>query len=1498
MIARSRPQLPLSHPSAVALATLLLASLALRLYGLNWDGGQYLHPDERYIAEVTATRIHLEWPPPVSSLLDPKTSGLNPRSADPTNGAYRDFPYGALPLLVTDAVAEVCTWVSGADWHSYGQIYRVGRALSALFDTLTVLIVFLIGARVYSRRAGLFAASIAAGAPMSIQLAHFFTTDSWLSFFVAMCLYCAIRAGESGRGRWFALTGGAFGLAMATKGSVFALAGLVVATGVCDAWRRRYRDAECRRSIVVSIRRVATAGLAAVLAFGLFEPYALVNPEIYLASLRTQADIVRGTFDVPFTRVYVGTTPVLYQVDQLVRWGLGPVAGLLSLGGLIFVLRRAWHRRTAGHVLIVAWVLGYGIVVAVPEAKFLRYLSPMLPVLALSAGVALDAVWRWIAHLTRPILAAAVVGILLLGMGGSAAAFSSIYRHENTRVQASQWIFAWAPPGSSFTSEYWDDSLPLEMGPGISSRDRQYQTVKMNLYDDRPPVDVANDIYRILSQVDYVAISSNRLLASIPQSPWRYPVQTRYYELLQSGQLGFAPVIEFAGSPRIGPLSFNDDDADESLINYDHPHVRLYKKTELVDRPTYDQLMSWAMHRPWSATRHQARPSLLLNGPVGNLPVVGDARWSDRLTGHSVGALGVWIAFLVLLQLIGRPIARWVFGGFADQGWGLYRLTGLLLAGYLVWLAASIHLAEFRAAWCWLALAIVLLAGLRLRSRGHRGSVAEMARAGWTAEAIFWLTFGVFLLFRYLNPDSWHLIWGGERPMEFAHLNATLRSANFPPYDPWYADGYINYYYYGLYLIAFSLKATGIPTEIGFNLAQPTVIALLASAGFSVASTIGRDITGRARLSIASGALATIFLVGMGNLSGVTQLLNAQREPYDSFNYWVWAGSRAVTGGITEFPFFTGLYGDLHAHVVALPVTVLAIALAYAIASHSWTTSVEHAGSWRDWPRYVIRVLMLGLVLGTLYATNAWDVPVYAALGAAAVVMAAARLPAHRWRLPLAMASIVALPATAYILFLPFIHHYVALFSSLGRVRAPTHPQQFATHFGGLLTICLLGLMASVMASGRAWPYRWARPAFVVTLLVTLWLGQRVLASRDGDAAHLAGDLMVLLLAAGLGVIAWQQAASRHRLVGAMTVRGAIVAGLGACLIALAAGWTVLAVLAAIAVVACVAWVRSAGSARQFPALMVLAAVLVAAGTELFFVVDNLESLPDWYRMNTVFKFYDQGWVLLSIAGAALLSQALHDGSTAFVRPTRRQSGSASLVANPPAPGGDREGRLHHRRGEAGITARLEWSALVITITVLVVAASLLYPIFAISPRLHQRFTSHLGSGTLNAFDWMDYGQIANADGDTLSFAGDRAAIDWFNHEVAGSPVIAEASFEAYRGNSSRISNGTGLPTIIGWAAPHEQQQRDNNDLSIRVADVRRLYRSDNRLEKLDILRRYNVKYIVVGDVERKWLDGKGQPYATTAGIAAFDAMVGTDAEIAFQSGGTTVYRVRAGGQP
>ncbi len=313
-------------------------------------------------------------------------------------------------------------------------------------------------------------------------------------------------------------------------------------------------------------------------------------------------------------------------------------------------------------------------------------------------------------------------------------------------------------------------------------------------------------------------------------------------------------------------------------------------------------------------------------------------------------------------------------------------------------------------------------------------------------------------------------------------------------------------------------------------------------------------------------------------------------------------------------------------------------------------------------------------------------------------------------------------------------------------------------------------------------------------------------------------------------------------------------------------------------------------------------AAAVGAGTELVVLADDLIG-SDWYRMNTIFKFYNQVWVLLALAGAAFVAKmagearlSSPDGALA-VRPSEANLGIVQGGQAEPLRGV----RDAVRRDPVEVPLGQRWGRTGLVVSALVVAASLLYPLLATKPRLEQRFAAELGSGTLNALDWMEYGSLpvsGMGNGERISFAGDRAAIDWLNRNVPGSPVVAEASIGPYRCNGSRISIGTGLRTIIGWER-HQQQQRYPETLGPRVEDVARLYRSSDPEEKLAILRRYDVGYVVVGPLERLGLsiDQRGGCAAApnAAGIEALERMVGSTLEVAFEAGETTVYRVLPG---
>jgi len=290
--------------------------------------------------------------------------------------------------------------------------------------------------------------------------------------------------------------------------------------------------------------------------------------------------------------------------------------------------------------------------------------------------------------------------------------------------------------------------------------------------------------------------------------------------------------------------------------------------------------------------------------------------------------------------------------------------------------------------------------------------------------------------------------------------------------------------------------------------------------------------------------------------------------------------------------------------------------------------------------------------------------------------------------------------------------------------------------------------------------------------------------------------------------------------------------------------------------------------------VVLAAAGSVIAGVELVFVVDDLASLPDWYRMNTIFKLYYEVWTMLSLLAGVSFAVLISKRSENVTTWVHAPSGFEAVADVQPAP--------RSRRVSLSVAG-----------CVALVALSLVYPAVATLPRLDQRFPGHPGPGTLDALDWMQYGTIVSGNGEVIRFDGDLAAIRWFQENVDSTPVIAEASIGPYRGNGSRFSIALGLPAVLGWDR-HEQQQRYYPEIAQRDADVRELYDTADIIRKQQIIDTYGIEYIIVGDIERKsaWPANPAQRYASPEGLAALEQMVGSSLEVVFDQDGTTVYRV------
>jgi hypothetical protein len=183
--------------------------------------------------------------------------------------------------------------------------------------------------------------------------------------------------------------------------------------------------------------------------------------------------------------------------------------------------------------------------------------------------------------------------------------------------------------------------------------------------------------------------------------------------------------------------------------------------------------------------------------------------------------------------------------------------------------------------------------------------------------------------------------------------------------------------------------------------------------------------------------------------------------------------------------------------------------------------------------------------------------------------------------------------------------------------------------------------------------------------------------------------------------------------------------------------------------------------------------------------------------------------------------------------------------------------------------------------------------------RLAQAMPSSPTQLTLNGLAWMRGGWIETDRGERIDFSGDLDAIRWLRANANGNEVILEASIGPYRGNGARIVAGTGLPSVLGWDR-HERQQRYLPGIDERLSEVRLFYTSADLNRKRVILDRYQVRYVIVGDVERYWRVAAGfagarsddERYATDAGLDAIQRMVGSDLRVAYSSGSTTVYEV------
>ena len=611
---------------------------------------------------------------------------------------------------------------------------------------------------------------------------------------------------------------------------------------------------------------------------------------------------------------------------------------------------------------------------------------------------------------------------------------------------------------------------------------------------------------------------------------------------------------------------------------------------------------------------------------------------------------------------------------------------------------------------------------------------------------------------------------------------------------------------------------------------------------------------------------------------------------YESSNWWWWRSSRPINEytlagqsveglePIVEFPGFSFVLGDMHPHVMALPFAFLSIAVALMwwlegekVASGSPQSPVLSPQSLIPNPQSLIPNLPLylftALVLGGLSFLNTWDVLIHLF-----VVLMAFLLGQWQWRgwdrqlLPQTIALAFLLVIPAILLYLPF---YMGFRSQAGApyllpmLLRPTRLPQFLIIFGmplWVITILLVGIRVKhKFVNWRAGVI--TAVSLLVGLLLLMGLLSWIIAANPdgaGQVIGLAGELGIGLPARPEGTLAlgW----------GITAVFAIFPAVLRAKLIY--SGTTIL--LTALLSMIVTTWITIFNAKKQrskeakkengenitpsphhpitpsphhpftqsslpFLLLLIATGVLLTLGPEFVYLKDNFG-----FRLNTIFKFYYQAWVLLGIAAIVGLDYLWRE----FV--------DAARIAPVLATGG------------YGLTFLL----------------ALMFPYYAVQSRAVEyrgpAASENRLPATLNGLAQLQYFNQDEYD-----------AIMWLKNNVDGNPVVLEATGGAYS-SYARVSANTGLPTLLGWAN-HEYQWRGSStpEPGMRDPVIRDIYSRPFWENTGDLLNLYNVEYIYVGGLEMSAYGSGG----LLPGKEKFDEQL----EVAYQNNTVTIYRWQPG---
>jgi YYY domain-containing protein len=1467
----------------ILFGVIILTALSMRLYQPDWYNDRQFHPDERWIVGSAVPQIKFWGDKPI---------GLQ---------------YGSLPLYILATYNGVARSIQSIPVFQRMDMNRVliggARAISGLVDTGTIVFIFLSCLLIFSPSVALLASALLAFTTLHLHASHFFTVDTFVTFFAAGSVYFALRIFKFGTLINYILAGAFYGMAIASKSAALPFAAAIVAAQLFRFFSIKGNSKADKQKRIDAWVNLAWAALSAFVVFFICMPHALLDFDQFMRDQNEQRRIlITGEADVPYNRQYLNTVPYLFYLKNLVLYTMGIPYGIVALTAFFFYIAAFFKNLKDGKIpsketaIILSGVVPYFLIVGVSFAKFNRYMIPFTPFLAILAAKFLFDIYGYVKNKAA---GKALIIVTLLGAMFYGVAFMNVYTNSHSWISASRWMFSniqtltqvageKAPHKTRVLNEMWGDDLPVWVdGKG----GEQFDNLKWALQEPDSPNKI-EELSNMLSYTDYVVMADKRAYGTYQRLPQKYPLNYFYYSnMIKNPEMfGYKKVFDKVNYPSLFGIDIKDDKADESFQLYDHPRVYIFKnsgyfkKEQIKDMLINGERTVQSANSPFAARQNGNMANAAVKRKDLNNPNIGLVK--DRpIAVIPQLSIFFWYALIQLLAFMALPLCFKVFKNLKDKGYGFSKVAGLFLFAWINWIFVSMNVWKFYQVNLWLLIAALFAAAYYFTMQNKKeiaGFAAQNKKYVIVTESIFLGAYLLFVVIKLFCPDIHNVMGqgynGGGEPMGMAYLSAIYNDVKFPPHDPWMSGFTLNYYYWGQLMLATVSKVLGYAPKLTYDLSLSILFALSFVAAFS----LSYNMTGKYKYGVIGGFL----LACAGNFHTLyfifDKIVNARTiqnmiQGVMSFQF-IWDPTRIYPSPvITEMPFFSYLYGDLHAHNIVIPVTVVAIGLLYNLmkTQNRTLSFINNFGETKT--EIALNAGMISVVLGSMLAINTWNFPPMLILLMLVLFMLALMLykgnlkaisklkPEFKakaigtFAAEFALSAVVIL-AAAYAAFMPFHLYFQTPFkAAVGVVSRQEQASLFMMfeYFALFFTV-----------------------AFAFVFL--FWMGGfEKIAAKTGLLKFKMKKFNITKLTAHIEKV-FDKIISDRSLTAKTSV---FVAGLliFAVLLLIQPTFAFIFVMMATA-----AWMLIFSSDRDevFALLLLFTALGIILGSEIFYIADG--------RMNTVFKFYMVAWTLLACCVPYLLYRIVQAGKKAFV--VKKQDTMVFSLAVAAMLIAELALMFTDARTGSGLFKALFIAIVIIApamyailkdrigkyvfvsgLLFLTVPAAL-YPVIGAATKAGMCSLNPGRDFTIDGTAYMK--NLTPRPGAVTDFDKyDYQAIEWINNNIRRIDPILEAPGERMYSGVSRISIFTGMPSFIGWGY-QVSQQSGREDVPSRTNAANYMYTNNSNPQSLlDTLHQYGIKYIYVGGIERS-------AYPDTQKFI----QVG---DIVYTNDGTVIYKVK-----